>query len=71
MRDDQLLRDIAAYISNLPFLRELPGQREEAEMSYLQIGWIIGIALTHLTAGLVGVWWNDRKWRQLLQRLAD
>lgn len=40
-------------------------------MSYLQIGWVIGLAIGHASAFALGLWLNDRKWRQLLERLAD
>lgn len=42
-------------------------------MSYLQEGFLIGLALgfTHAGAVAIGLWLNDRKWRQLRERLAD
>jgi len=40
-------------------------------MSYLQIGWVIGLAIGHTSAFGLGLWLNDRKWRQRRERVAD
>lgn len=42
-------------------------------MSYFETGFLIGLALgfSHAGAVVIGLWWNDRKWRQRRERLAD
>jgi hypothetical protein len=42
-------------------------------MSYYEftIGLIIGATLTHAGAFAAGLWWNNRGWRKLRERLAD